>query len=63
LPHGMPDESTFRKVNNRLDPVQPHKSMDNWLRALRNDKKPMTDPSVRSILTGRQHGCRNDTRE
>jgi predicted transposase YbfD/YdcC len=31
LPNGIPDESTFRKVINRLDPIQLHKSMDNWL--------------------------------
>jgi hypothetical protein len=31
LPNGMPDESTFRKIISRLDPVELHKSMDNWL--------------------------------
>jgi predicted transposase YbfD/YdcC len=31
LPNGTPDESTFRKVINRLDPVELHKSMDKWL--------------------------------
>jgi hypothetical protein len=31
LPNGMPDESTFRKLINQLDPVELHKSMDNWL--------------------------------
>jgi hypothetical protein len=55
LPHGIPDESTFRKVINRLDPLQLHKSLDNWLRVLGNVKKPMTILSGQSILTGKRY--------
>jgi predicted transposase YbfD/YdcC len=31
LPNGIPDESTFRKAINRLEPVPLHKSLDRWL--------------------------------
>jgi hypothetical protein len=39
LPDGMPDEPAFRKVTSRLDPVQPRKSMDNWLVDIGERKK------------------------
>jgi predicted transposase YbfD/YdcC len=31
LPNGIPDESTFRRVIQRLNPAQAHKSLENWL--------------------------------
>jgi predicted transposase YbfD/YdcC len=48
LPNGMPDESTFRKVINRLDPVQLHKSLDNWLVEV-GERQKADDSSVRAV--------------
>jgi hypothetical protein len=31
LPNGIPDESTFRKVINQLDPEKLHTGLDKWL--------------------------------
>jgi hypothetical protein len=44
----MPDESTFRKVINRLDPVELHKSLDNWLVDIAERKKA-DESSVRAV--------------
>jgi hypothetical protein len=63
LPDGMPDESAFRKVTSRLDPVQPRKSMDNRLPALRSGKKPSILRPGRSILTENDMGEQKSGRE
>jgi hypothetical protein len=36
----LPNESTFRKVINGLDPVELHKSMDKWLVEIGERQKP-----------------------
>jgi predicted transposase YbfD/YdcC len=48
LPNGTPDESTFRKVINRLDPVQLHKSLDNWLVEMAERQKTEGGP-IRAV--------------
>jgi hypothetical protein len=53
LPDGMPDESTFRKVTSRLDPVQPRKSMDNWLVDIAERTKTAGSPARAVNIDGK----------
>jgi hypothetical protein len=48
LPNGIPDESTFRKVINRLEPVALHKSLDSWLVGIAERQKA-ADGSPRCV--------------
>jgi hypothetical protein len=58
LPNGIPDESTFRKVINRLEPVSLHKSLDRRLVGPQRTTKERGSGG-----TGGQHRRENDMRE
>jgi predicted transposase YbfD/YdcC len=49
LPNGIPDESTFRKVIERLDPVQLRKGLDEWLVKVKERQEERKDARLVNI--------------
>jgi hypothetical protein len=56
LPHGIPDEETFRRLFERLEPAELQRCLQTWLFEIKGEPKNEREAGRRSILTERRYG-------